>query len=76
MAQRLDYSTRKEISNEVWRVFALLFDRRISFTFSEDNITIVVPLAESVDLDGPIFISGMTEGLNRYFEIKVGERQT
>lgn len=76
MAQRLDYSTRKEIANEVWRVFALLFDQRISFTFSEDNITIVVPLAESVDLDGPIFISGMNEGFNQYFEMKVGDRRT
>jgi hypothetical protein len=73
MANRLDSTMRKEIANEVWRVFGLIF-KRISLSFTEDSITVIVNLKEPVDLDGPIFITALCEGYNQYFELPVGER--
>jgi len=73
--QKLDSHIRKEISNEVYRIFALM-SSRISFAFDGEGVTIRVAFDNPQDLNGPEFISGVSEGINKYFEVPVGKRQT
>ena len=69
----LNLRIRKEIANEVWRVFAL-HSRNICLSYDEDGITIRVPFELPMDLGGPEFVAGQISSLNKYSEIPVGMR--
>ena len=72
--ENLNQAIRKEIANEVWRVFALHSDN-ICLSYDGDGITIRVPFIAPMNLGGPEFVAGQISDLNQYTEIPVGHRK-
>lgn len=71
---RLDIRSRREIADEVWRIFGLMMADRIALTFEAEGITIRIPFKEEVDLAGPEFVTGSTTGYRQYEELEFYQR--
>lgn len=74
MAEKLDLHQRKEIAENLWRIFALIAPK-VAFSFDRDGVTIRVNFQEETDLDGPELISGVIVDYNEYHETSIGKRR-
>ena len=72
--KRLDLHTRKEIANEVWRIFGLL-SNLISLAFDEEGVTVRVRFKEKHELDGPDIVYGNISDYQEYVETTKGSYQ-
>ena len=63
----LDLPTRKEIANEIWRVFALLASST-NIAFDGSGVTIRIYFKEKHQLDGPPVIYAKITGYQQYEE--------
>ncbi len=70
---KLDRHSRKEIADAIWSVFGLM-SPHVTFSFDEDGVSIRVPFENSVDLDGPAIISGISKGYDNYLEFEMGRK--
>ncbi|KKM15278.1 hypothetical protein LCGC14_1697670 [marine sediment metagenome] len=71
---KMDLHSRKEIADALWSLFCL-HSEHVTFSFDEDGVSIRVPFTNSVDLDGPAVISGITRGYNSYSEFEMGRKE-